>query len=431
MRLKMDPTTTDSTDASGMLLTEQEQDLSTERAEERLERRSLVLWRQPLQTLKYGTMEAVELLLSFANRLLNKWLLGSLLALGIVCILPGPHESFVSLGLQNLGFALYWLLLGVLSSVGFGTGLHTFLLYLGPHIAAVTLAAYECQTLKFPEPPYPDEKVCPKEPYTREVPDIWSILSKVRPEALLWGIGTAIGELPPYFMARSARLSSNELDGAEVEQPQELELQKTKRHRNTSMEHFNVLDGAKLCMERMVRRVGFLGILLCASVPNPLFDLAGITCGHFLVPFWKFFVATMIGKVLIKATIQQVCVIVSFSDHLVNGLANGLGRLPWLGTHLQTLFKDFLMSTKQHMHRKSNGQGEGHDSSATSPSLSFVMHAFELCAVVMVAYFVVATLNALAQIHLKRRQEKQRHMRNIELILYSDQEEGASHKTLV
>ena len=31
----------------------------------------------------------------------------------------------------------WWVGLGVLSSVGFGTGLHTFLLYLGPHIAAV------------------------------------------------------------------------------------------------------------------------------------------------------------------------------------------------------------------------------------------------------------------------------------------------------
>ena len=31
--------------------------------------------------------------------------------------------------------------------------------------------------------------------------------SKVRVEAFCWGAGTAIGELPPYFMARAARLS--------------------------------------------------------------------------------------------------------------------------------------------------------------------------------------------------------------------------------
>ncbi|RCN28382.1 hypothetical protein ANCCAN_25873 [Ancylostoma caninum] len=50
----------------------------------------------------------------------------------------------------------WWVFLGVLSSIGLGSGLHTFLIYLGPHIAAVTLAAHECNSLDFPEPPYPD-----------------------------------------------------------------------------------------------------------------------------------------------------------------------------------------------------------------------------------------------------------------------------------
>jgi hypothetical protein len=31
----------------------------------------------------------------------------------------------------------------------------------------------------------------------------WELLSKVQFEALMWGIGTAIGELPPYFVARA------------------------------------------------------------------------------------------------------------------------------------------------------------------------------------------------------------------------------------
>ena len=33
-------------------------------------------------------------------------------------------------------------------------------------------------------------------------------MSKVRLEAMMCGAGTALGELPPYFMARAARLSS-------------------------------------------------------------------------------------------------------------------------------------------------------------------------------------------------------------------------------
>jgi len=31
----------------------------------------------------------------------------------------------------------YWIILGILSSIGLGTGLHTFVLYLGPWIAKV------------------------------------------------------------------------------------------------------------------------------------------------------------------------------------------------------------------------------------------------------------------------------------------------------
>jgi hypothetical protein len=41
----------------------------------------------------------------------------------------------------------YWIILGVASSVGLGTGLHTFVLYLGPHLATYTLYSYECNAL--------------------------------------------------------------------------------------------------------------------------------------------------------------------------------------------------------------------------------------------------------------------------------------------
>ena len=38
----------------------------------------------------------------------------------------------------------------------------------------------------------------------------WEILRKVQMEALLWGIGTAIGELPPYFVARTGMFGMSE-----------------------------------------------------------------------------------------------------------------------------------------------------------------------------------------------------------------------------
>lgn len=53
-----------------------------------------------------------------------------------------------------------------------------------------------------------------------------------------------------------------------------------------------------------MKRLGFFGILFFASIPNPLFDLAGIICGNFLVPFATFFGATFLGKACIKASLQ-------------------------------------------------------------------------------------------------------------------------------
>ena len=46
---------------------------------------------------------------------------------------------------------------------------------------------------------------------------IWAIMSKVRIEAFCWGAGTALGELPPYFMARAHRLSGYDSDEEEDE----------------------------------------------------------------------------------------------------------------------------------------------------------------------------------------------------------------------
>ncbi len=50
---------------------------------------------------------------------------------------------------QNIFWYLYWVALGIASSIGLGTGLHTFLLFLGPHIAKVTIVAFECGSTDF------------------------------------------------------------------------------------------------------------------------------------------------------------------------------------------------------------------------------------------------------------------------------------------
>lgn len=89
-------------------------------------------------------------------------------------------------------------------------------------------------------------------------------MAKVRVEAMLWGAGTALGELPPYFMARAARLS-----GTPSEEEEDLiEFQELQRKQNENPESLTFVEKLKTSVEILVRKVGFFGILAAASVSN-------------------------------------------------------------------------------------------------------------------------------------------------------------------
>jgi len=291
-----------------------------------------VLWKQPISTLFNASAECLSLLGRLCQKLKEKstTVLGvSLVLAGLyyLYITEGSHSALLRSSEKEILWGLYWIWLGVLSSVGLGTGLHTFLLFLGPLIARVTLAAYECGTTDFPEPPYPNEVNCPEEPTgdSGEV-TIWMIMAKVRFPAMCWGAGTALGELPPYF-----------------------------------------------------------------------FDLAGITCGHFLIPFWTFFGATLIGKAVVKMHIQKVFIIFLFSKHHVDSLLDIIKSIPVLGPLITDPIEAFF--TKQQAKLRS---GAGEDSG------NVLGQVFEVFIFAMVAYFIVTIVNSLAQSRLGRQQKKQR-----------------------
>lgn len=161
----------------------------------------------------------------------------------------------------------------------------------------------------------------------------WTILLNVQLEAFMWGLGTAIGELPPYFMAKAAAEAGKSSE--EIEELRQLEHSKPT----------TLMDKAKSFLYTHLKRHGFITVLLCASIPNPLFDLAGITCGHFSIPFWTFFGATMIGKAIIKVHLQAVFVIITFSKHHVEVLLSLIEKnFPFLKNSLsQSLEKQKKM----------------------------------------------------------------------------------------
>lgn len=121
------------------------------------------------------------------------------------------------LSYQKKKVVIYWHLTLFCSSIG--SGLHTFVLYLGPHIALFTLKATQCGRLDLKSAPYDTiqfkrvpswlDKSCSEfgpplmlSAAGSRVP-LTSILPQVQLEAILWGIGTALGELPPYFISRA------------------------------------------------------------------------------------------------------------------------------------------------------------------------------------------------------------------------------------
>jgi len=148
--------------------------------------------------------------------------------------------------------------LGIASSIGLGTGLHTFVLYLGPHIAKVTLAANECSY--FPQM-YPSkwefkEFVPCSKPANGEnhSVDFLTIFLNVILEAFLWGAGTAIGELPPYYMAKAASEAGK--NNEEIEELREIEKSEKK----------TFMDKIKAFLYEHLKKHGFITVLLCASV---------------------------------------------------------------------------------------------------------------------------------------------------------------------
>jgi hypothetical protein len=141
---------------------------------------------------------------------------------------------------------------------------------------------------------------------------ILTLLRQVQVEAVLWGLGTALGELPPYFVSRAARLS-----GERVKELEDLD-------RDDVQGGGPLMERAQRFIFHHAKNFGFFTILLFASIPNPLFDLAGITCGHFLVPFAKFFSATLIGKAIIKTHIQTIFIIMVFNAASVERVERAL-----------------------------------------------------------------------------------------------------------
>lgn len=79
-----------------------------------------------------------------------------------------------------------------------------------------------------------------------------------------------------------------------------------------------------------------------------------MTCGHYLIPFWTFFGATLIGKAIIKMHIQQLAVIIAFNEELLDKFIKLLVIVPFIGSKFQEPLKKYLIEQKKKLHDKTS-----------------------------------------------------------------------------
>lgn len=194
----------------------------------RIQREKLTLFKKPIETLfvfTLATYSYVKLVLKYL--LLHPVMLYFLIPVLLVWLLSeqftGPYTHFINQLEFTIKFVIWWVGLGILSSIGFGSGLQTGMLFLFPHILRVSLAAATCKTLDFDS----DSNMwfsspknlfqCPVLTKDSTPVTFWGIWLKIIHVCFLQAAGTAIGEIPPYWITRASRLAAKEAGEFTVE----------------------------------------------------------------------------------------------------------------------------------------------------------------------------------------------------------------------
>ena len=215
-------------------------------------------------------IKEIKLASNYINRLYNQFIYNNINIYANIFFTYLILNTFIP-ELYNLNVNLlniiYWLGLGILSTIGLGFGFHTGIFFLFPYI----INYYE----------------------TNPNLNIYYTLLYCLPQIILWGIGSAIGELPPYLLSYNCNDTN-------------LEIVKNKKLR---ILFTNIYNKIKDHIDFSNKRNIFLSILLMASWPNMTFDMCGMICGYYKLTINEFLTPTIIGKGLIKAPIQSLVVL--------------------------------------------------------------------------------------------------------------------------
>mmetsp|Transcript_32511 Transcript_32511/g.74283 ORF Transcript_32511/g.74283 Transcript_32511/m.74283 type:complete len:497 (+) Transcript_32511:71-1561(+) len=311
----------------------QEEAIEAERGRLKEARDAIGLLRSPRTTISLFLQFLISFSLSTTAKVLRSplmWLLAVPAAVGWGAAHVYRPELFAApvCGTSEAGplwwveFAVleagWWIILGILSSVGFGTGLHSGVMFLFPHVLQVVTSAEVCHSTMGLNAWYnhPCKLDCsatvgPKDDSTVTFLRLWMLVTL---QCMLWGFGTAIGELPPYLISKAARSTGR------TDSEFEAELQEARSKTDA-------FSRMKVWTIGFTEKHGFLGVLALASWPNAAFDMCGMCCGYLLMDFWTFFVATSIGKGVIKVNLQAVVFVNLFGSGFFQVIVSGIDKL--------------------------------------------------------------------------------------------------------
>ena len=174
-------------------------------------RAELGLFKTPLKVCTLFATATAEFLasnvLAFATSQLAYALVYPLIAAWLLTrkLFPEWYQSPDCLG-RSAGFlyapslavheSLWWLILGILSSIGLGTGLHSGLMFLWPFVMAVILNVESCKSASFSATyNHPCALGCDASTSSDGTDTFFNTFMLLFPSIVLWGSGTAIGEL--------------------------------------------------------------------------------------------------------------------------------------------------------------------------------------------------------------------------------------------
>lgn len=260
-----------------------------------------------------------------------------------------------NLFIENIFNSLYWIGLGILSSIGIGFGIHTGLLFLFPLIINTSLSALKCGNTDF----YlygNTSMICQTNlPISNDTTANYITLSvfiKLLHPIIFWGIGTAIGEIPPYWISK---YSSNK------------ELIKID---NSFLIWMNEIT------TNFLLKYKFWGILALSCWPNASFDLCGIACGQYGISFITFFSATLIGKAFIKAPLQSLLIISLVTTDI--------------SQDLKKILPDFLFNKLTNINNNITNNSD-------EININWISLTWNILIATIILYFIKSIIESLAQ----------------------------------